>query len=131
MINFVNITKKFNNKIVLNKVNFSIKKGSIHSFIGPNGAGKTTLIKILMRANECNQGKILFNNKEINSYSEFNQKIGFVLDLGRFSYDYKVEYYLKLVANIKNVSLKVLEERLNDSGLNNFRNIKCSELSNG
>ena len=43
------ITKKYGEKIVLNKVNMTINKGDIYGFIGKNGAGKTTFIKLLCR----------------------------------------------------------------------------------
>jgi ABC-2 type transport system ATP-binding protein len=54
----INLTKEFvqrrglfpfNKKttVVLNNINFQVKKGELFALIGPNGAGKTTLIKIL------------------------------------------------------------------------------------
>src|SRR5690625_6771233 len=41
------LTKNFKKQVALNKVNLSIKKGSIYGFIGQNGAGKSTLIRIV------------------------------------------------------------------------------------
>ncbi|MBK5446947.1 ABC transporter ATP-binding protein [Peribacillus sp. TH24] len=41
-----NLSKKYKNQFALNKINLSIKKGSIYGIIGQNGAGKSTLIKI-------------------------------------------------------------------------------------
>lgn len=41
------LSKIYQNKMALNKVNLSIKKGSIYGFIGQNGAGKSTLIRII------------------------------------------------------------------------------------
>ncbi len=38
---------KKKDKLVLNNINLSIKKGEIFGLLGPNGAGKTTLIQIL------------------------------------------------------------------------------------
>src|SRR3989338_6849263 len=42
------IYKSFNNKLVLDKVSFEVKKNDIFGFIGLNGVGKTTLIKIML-----------------------------------------------------------------------------------
>lgn len=42
-----NVTKRFNDKLVLNNIDFEIKKGDIFGLIGPNGAGKSTLINII------------------------------------------------------------------------------------
>jgi ABC-2 type transport system ATP-binding protein len=41
-----NLTKKFANQIVLDRVNLEIPKNSLYGLLGPNGAGKTTLFSI-------------------------------------------------------------------------------------
>ncbi|QMV41165.1 ABC transporter ATP-binding protein [Cohnella cholangitidis] len=41
------LSKKFKGSAALDKVNLSIRKGSIYGFIGQNGAGKSTLIRIV------------------------------------------------------------------------------------
>ncbi|MBW7477139.1 ABC transporter ATP-binding protein [Paenibacillus oenotherae] len=41
------LTKKFKHSFALDKVDMSIRKGSIYGFIGQNGAGKSTLIRIV------------------------------------------------------------------------------------
>lgn len=42
-----NITKQYQNELVLNDINFDIKLGEIIALVGKNGAGKTTLMKII------------------------------------------------------------------------------------
>ena len=42
-----NLTKKFDDFIAVDHVQFSVEKGEIFGFLGPNGAGKTTTIKML------------------------------------------------------------------------------------
>jgi ABC-type sugar transport system ATPase subunit len=41
------ITKYYGSAAVLQRVNFSLKEGEVHSLLGANGAGKSTLLKIL------------------------------------------------------------------------------------
>jgi len=60
------ITKVYSNGIVANDgVDFSIKKGEIHSLVGENGAGKSTLMKILFGLEQPEDGEILLNGKSI------------------------------------------------------------------
>lgn len=56
-------------KILMNDVNFEVKKNQMVAIVGPTGAGKTTLVNLLMRFYEVNQGTILFDGVPINQLS--------------------------------------------------------------
>lgn len=43
-----NLTKKYDQKVVVNNLSLSIGESEAFGFLGPNGAGKTTTIKMLM-----------------------------------------------------------------------------------
>ncbi|MDZ7548564.1 ATP-binding cassette domain-containing protein, partial [Clostridium perfringens] len=47
IIEVKNVTKRFNDKLVLDNVSYEVNRGEIFGFIGPNGAGKSTLINIM------------------------------------------------------------------------------------
>ena len=53
-----NITKKFSDNVVLDRVNFRVEKGQVHALIGENGSGKTTLMNILAGLYTPNDGEI-------------------------------------------------------------------------
>src|SRR2546429_8810045 len=42
------LTKKYGDKTVLDRLSLTVERGQILGFVGPNGAGKTTTIKILV-----------------------------------------------------------------------------------
>lgn len=58
ILTVTNVQKKFNNKPVLDNINFSLDPGRILGIMGPNGAGKTSLIKILMQIYHADSGQI-------------------------------------------------------------------------
>lgn len=60
-----NITKSFNDNIVLKNVNFFAEKGQVHALIGENGAGKSTLMKILAGLYSADSGEILINGSQV------------------------------------------------------------------
>jgi len=53
-----NVSKRFNDKLVLDNVSFKVKEGEIFGFIGPNGAGKSTLINIMTNILAPDSGEI-------------------------------------------------------------------------
>jgi ribose transport system ATP-binding protein len=59
------ITKSYNGPIVLDKVDFSVRSGEVHSLVGENGAGKSTLIKIVTGVTGYNDGSIVFNGRAL------------------------------------------------------------------
>lgn len=63
-INVKNVTKRFDDKLVLDNISFEIKEGDIFGLIGPNGAGKSTLINIMTDIIKPNSGEV-----EIGGYS--------------------------------------------------------------
>ena len=87
MIKVKNLSKSFNNQLVLDNISIEIKKGDFISIVGPSGAGKTTFLNILGTIDEYNKNpktSILFNNIDItnlddNKLSSFrNKEIGFI-----------------------------------------------------
>lgn len=61
-----NITKIYSNGFIANKdVNLELKRGEIHGLVGENGAGKTTLMKVLFGHETPEEGRILYEGKEV------------------------------------------------------------------
>ena len=59
------IDKSYNGPMVLNGVDFSLRRGEIHSLVGENGAGKSTLIKIVTGVTNRNSGSLVFDGKMV------------------------------------------------------------------
>lgn len=85
VINIVNVSKSFVNKILLDKANLLIEEKSKIGMIGRNGTGKTTLIKILIGEEEADDGEIIFSDEV---------KIGYLSQGENFDETEKVIDYL-------------------------------------
>lgn len=53
---------------VLDKINFSVKKGEIVALVGPSGGGKSSIINLLERFYEPSSGDILIDNVNVSNY---------------------------------------------------------------
>ncbi|WP_338970132.1 ABC transporter ATP-binding protein [Spiroplasma endosymbiont of Labia minor] len=66
-VEMIDITKIFNKTIIANnKINFRVKKGTVHALVGENGAGKSTLMSILFGLYEPTEGYIKINDEQVN-----------------------------------------------------------------
>ena len=59
------ISKSFGGVHALKGVDLKLRAGHIHALMGENGAGKSTLMKILLGAYQPDEGKIIYQGKEI------------------------------------------------------------------
>lgn len=65
ILQMIDIDKRFQGVHALKKCCFELKRGEIHALVGENGAGKSTLMKVLTGIYQADEGKILYNGKEI------------------------------------------------------------------
>ena len=72
MIKFENVFKEYNNGVTaLSNVSIEIPRGDFVFLVGPSGAGKSTMIKLLIREEKANRGKIYISDNEITKLSKY------------------------------------------------------------
>lgn len=119
LINFIDISKKFDNQLILDEFNLYIRENEFITLLGPSGCGKTTTLRILGGFEKPDTGKVLFDGQDITNlpankrnlntvfqkYSLFPhmtiaENIAFGLKISKKSKAYiddKIKYALKLV----------------------------------
>ena len=65
LINFVDISKSYNNNLILDEFNLYIRENEFLTLLGPSGCGKTTTLRLLGGFETPDKGKILFDSKDI------------------------------------------------------------------
>ena len=58
VIEFNNVSKAFNDRLLIDNLSFSIPAGAIVGIIGPNGAGKSTLFKMITGKEQPDSGEV-------------------------------------------------------------------------
>ena len=64
-VKLVNITKSFDEKIVLQDINIDIKDGELVSLLGVSGCGKSTTLQLIAGLINPDSGDIIFNDKSV------------------------------------------------------------------
>ena len=99
----------YENTIIVDGCNFSVKKGDIACIVGPNGAGKSTAMKAIFGLIPIKSGQIIFNNEDITSLNPQERVIkgmSFVPQNNNIFQEMSVEENLEMGAFIHQSSMK-------------------------
>lgn len=100
MIEFKNVTKKYDNQVVaLNDISIKIEPGEFVFLVGPSGAGKSTFIKMLLKEVDPTMGEVIVGNKSLRGINRkdvpyYRRKIGMVFQ------DYRLIPNLNVYENV-------------------------------
>jgi lipopolysaccharide export system ATP-binding protein len=133
-----NISKKYNDRLVVNHVSLEINKGEIVGLLGPNGAGKTTTFYILVGLIRPLDGIVLLNKEDISNfpmYMRARKGLSYLAQEPSVFRKLSVEDNIYSVLEYNNESDKANRENtkqlLNDFGLYDIRKNRGDLLSGG
>jgi ABC-2 type transport system ATP-binding protein len=129
VIELKKINKSFGRIRALINVSLEVYGGQICGIIGPNGSGKTTLLRILLSLAKPDSGTVkLFGSNDLTTGIK---RTGSHLEGTNFYGNFSIEKNLKIVAYVKNTSLKQTEHVLHTVGLFEKRQLLYKQLSFG
>lgn len=105
-----NLTKKFKH-IAVNNISFDVEKGNVYGLLGPNGSGKSTTFGLLLSTINPTSGSWKWFGKE-GTDSDTLKKIGAIIEQPNFYPYLSAEKNLEIVATIKGVPYKRIDEVL-------------------
>ena len=117
-IEVVNVSFYYGNKIILDNISFTIRKGEKVGIVGLSGAGKTTLIEILAGFLKPSSGKILIDGIDLWNYNieSYRSKISFV---PQEPFLFEGTIYENLTFS-KNISLEEVRRACNLANISEF-----------
>ena len=136
MINVENVTKKFGERVALNNVSFSVKKGEIVGLLGPNGAGKTTMMRILTCFFTPTEGIAKIDGLDcVDNPIEVKKKIGYMTENPLLYNEMTVESFLKFISEIRDIAEqnkdKMIDKIIDRLKLGDVRKRIIGRLSRG
>lgn len=113
MLKIEELTKRYGDKVAVDRVSLHIAPGEIYGFIGHNGAGKTTTIKSCCGILRFDAGEIFINGKSVRKEPVACKKeIAYIPDNPDL-YDYMSGIrYLKFVADVFQVPADVRDAQI-------------------
>jgi ABC-2 type transport system ATP-binding protein len=99
MLKIEGLSKRLEDKNVLQHISFEINKGSITGLIGRNGAGKTTLIRTIVGILDKNEGNVTIDGENIFSNEALRSQIVFMADTTNFIKQFTVKELVTIYEN--------------------------------
>ncbi|MGL4912069.1 MAG: spermidine/putrescine ABC transporter ATP-binding protein [Romboutsia sp.] len=78
IIELRNLCKQYDDLKVLDNLSLDIKKNEFLTLLGPSGCGKTTTLKIIAGFEYADEGKVLFEGKDINDIPPYQRPVNTV-----------------------------------------------------
>ena len=110
------LTKRYGNKVTVDRIDFSVREGEIFGILGPNGAGKTTTLEMIEALRPISEGSVTLDNIDVAKHpqkvrhiigvqlqaSDFFEKITLVEQLNMFAsfYGRKIDA-MKLLEDVE------------------------------
>ena len=112
MLEVENLCRSFRTIPAIQDVSFKVAPGEIVGFLGPNGAGKSTTVKIITGLLRPNEGRVLFEGRDIASdMPAFRASFGYVPEEAHlYNYMSGIEY-LQLVGRLRGLGEALIEAK--------------------
>jgi ABC-2 type transport system ATP-binding protein len=127
------VSKSFGEFVAVDKLSLTVKAGRIFGLLGPNGAGKTTTIRMIVNITVPDSGRIELFGQAVNP--QLQDRIGYLPEERGLYKRMKVVDQLKFFAQLKNVSGKEVEKRIDEwlarLKISEWKQKKAMELSKG
>ena len=123
------LSKHFGSLIAVDALSFSVEKGNVYGLLGPNGSGKTTTLGMILNVVNPTKGTWRWFGKVHTSMSL--KKIGAIIERPNFYPYLSAEKNLQIVANIKQVPVSRIAEKLEIVDLLHRKNDKFAAFSLG
>jgi len=131
------ISKSFDGRPILKKINMELFPGEIVGLLGPNGSGKSTLYGTIIGQYKVDSGNIILNQKDITEKPIHDRAKMGIAYLSQYRSVFNMSVFDNLLG-ICQISIKNLEEQrtvveklMNEFNLQHLKNINANLLSGG
>lgn len=127
ILKITNLTKSYDDKIILNHINLSFNNGDYLVICGPVGSGKTTIFNLITKSRELTEGSISLYGIDIDEYSKkslelLDTKIAFMPSNIYFDDSLNVIQNMALISHHKAISYDKALLMVDAKGIN-FKNM--------
>jgi spermidine/putrescine transport system ATP-binding protein len=135
IISIENVSKSFGDKLILDNVDLTVKKGEFVTFLGPSGCGKTTLLRIIAGFLKADEGKIVISGNDMTEVPPHRRPVNTVFQKYALFPHLNVFSNIAFGLNLKKLQKEVIEEKvrkvLKMVGMTDYEERDVDSLSGG
>lgn len=128
------LSKKYKQSTVVDRVSIHVKPGEVYGFMGKNGAGKTTTIRMILNLIKASDGSVQLFGERVNDKNIYRhlRKIGAIIETPGFYHNLTAKENLDIHRIMMNVTDKSsIERALKTVGLMGEEKKKVHQYSLG
>ena len=126
IITLKNVTKVFDDTVVVDKINFYIRKGEFVTILGPSGCGKTTTLRMIAGFETPTSGDILLNDIDITSIPPYKRPVNTVFQ--RYALFPHLDVYENVAFGLRLKKIPVLNKDKNGKPILKINKAKIKDL---
>jgi ABC-2 type transport system ATP-binding protein len=131
MIEAHQLTKRYGETTAVDRLDFTVKPGTVTGFLGPNGAGKSTTMRMIIGLDEPTGGTVTVNGRRYREHPAPLQEVGALLEAksihpGRSAFD-----HLMAQAYTHGIPRRRVEEVIELTGLQSVAKKRAGAFSLG
>ena len=136
LVRTIDLSKRYGQRTVVDRLNLRVPQGSVYGFLGPNGAGKSTTMNMITGYIASTEGTVKIDGHDILEEPEEAKKcIGYLPEQPPLYFDMTVLEYMKFVADLKKIpkdkKANMIEEVMEMVKISDMRNRLIKNLSKG
>lgn len=136
MIEAKGLTKKFDDFVAVDGINFVVKRGEAFGLLGPNGAGKSTTMRMIAATSKRTAGDLTILGKDPNKHGpEIRAHLGVVPQTDNLDRELKVWENLYIYGRFFGLARGFIKNKINEllefAQLEDKRDAKTDSLSGG
>ena len=135
LIDIVNVSKAFDENVVLDELNLYIRENEFLTLLGPSGCGKTTLLRILGGFETPDSGKVIFDGQDITNLAPNKRQLNTVFQKYALFTHMTIAENIAFGLKIKGKSQSYIDDKIRYAlklvNLEGFENRTPTSLSGG
>jgi ABC-type multidrug transport system ATPase subunit len=130
-VDVTNLSKRFGAVAAVDRLSFSVPRGSVTGFLGPNGAGKTTTLRIVLGLAAPTSGQAQVLGAPYRSLARPLARVGAALETTGFHPGRTARSHLRIICMQGRIDPARVDDVLAVTGMRDFADMRVSGYSLG